>query len=86
MAQAASMVVASWTWNAGRKAPVGQLHDAGVGVGDGHTWGRVLGADLLLGCGLAAHGRARVPLARNSRVWAGGNARSDAPADEYGST
>jgi len=48
MARAASVVVASWTLKAGRKAPVGHLHDAGVGTGGGHAWGRVLGAALLL--------------------------------------
>ena len=35
---------------------------------------------------LAAHGPARFQPARKSQVWAGGNARSGAPADEYGST
>jgi hypothetical protein len=34
----------------------------------------------------AAHGPARFQLSRKSQVWAGGNARSGAPADEYGST
>ena len=35
---------------------------------------------------LVAHGPARFQPARRSQVWAGGNARSGAPADEYGST
>ena len=35
---------------------------------------------------LAAHGPARFQPARKSQVWAGGNATSVAPADEYGST
>ena len=30
------------------EATVGHLHDAGVGIGGGHAWGRVLGAALLL--------------------------------------
>ena len=42
------MVVASWTLNAGRKAAIGHLHDAGIGIGGGHAWGRVLGTTLLL--------------------------------------
>ena len=47
------------------------------------------GAGSLTPCGalaVAPHGPARLQPARTSQVWADGNGRSDAPADEYGST
>jgi len=42
------VVVENWTLKAGRKATIGHLHDAGVGIGGGHASGRVLGAAVLL--------------------------------------
>ena len=48
MTRAVSAVVAHRRLKAGRKASVGHLHDAGVGIGCGYAWGRVLGAALLL--------------------------------------
>jgi hypothetical protein len=48
MARVVSVVVTSWMLKAGRKASVGHLHDAGIRIGGGHAWGRVLGAALLL--------------------------------------
>ena len=53
------------------------------GAGPQRGLGRCPGA----GCRpLADHGPARLQPSRNNQVWAGGNARSRAPADEYGST
>ena len=51
--------------------------------------GPTTGAGSLTSAGrrpLVGHGPARFQPARKSQVSAGGNARSDAPADEYGST
>jgi hypothetical protein len=60
-------------------------HAGGLALAPAHNAGWV--ADPVRGAGpLAAHGPDRFRPARRSQVWAGGNATSGAPADEYGST